>query len=47
MTETETQRPQRNSIRFEEGDMRTLNSIDGSTMNDVPYTTTRRRSIDA
>ncbi|CAM0137414.1 hypothetical protein VKS41_003226 [Umbelopsis sp. WA50703] len=47
MTETETQRPQRNSIRFEEGDMRTLNSIDGSTMNDVPYATTRRRSIDA
>ncbi|KAJ2964151.1 hypothetical protein NQZ79_g1027 [Umbelopsis isabellina] len=47
MTETGIQRPQRNSIRFEEGDMGTLASIDGSTMNDVPYTTSRRRSIDA
>ncbi|KAG2181204.1 hypothetical protein INT43_008786 [Umbelopsis isabellina] len=47
MTETGIQRPQRNSIRFEEGDLGTLASIDGSTMNDVPYTASRRRSIDA
>lgn len=47
MTETGIQKPQRNSIRFEEGDLGTLASIDGSTMNDVPYTTSRRRSIDA
>ncbi|GAB5589716.1 hypothetical protein Unana1_04616 [Umbelopsis nana] len=48
MTETANNKPQRNSIRFDEGtDFGTVGSIDGSTMNDGPPMTTRRRSIDA
>jgi hypothetical protein len=48
MTDIENNKQQRISIRFEEGtDFRTLNSIDGSTINDVPLSSTRRRSIDA
>ncbi|CAO3660070.1 unnamed protein product [Umbelopsis vinacea] len=48
MTDIENNKQQRSSIRFEEGtDFRTLNSIDGSTINDVPVSSTRRRSIDA
>ncbi|KAH8552989.1 hypothetical protein BGW37DRAFT_487968 [Umbelopsis sp. PMI_123] len=48
MAETENHKTQRNSIRFEDGtDLRTVYSLDGSTINDVPHISTRRRSIDA
>ncbi|CAO3694058.1 unnamed protein product [Umbelopsis ramanniana] len=48
MTEIENHKAQRNSIRFDDGtDFRTVTSLDGSTINDVPHNPSRRRSIDA